>query len=406
MRVKLYPRTARGSVTVPPSKSIAHRMLICAALADGRSRIIGTEDSEDILATCDCLAALGADVSVFRKVAYINGTGGRVSTDLPVLDCRESGSTLRFLLPISLLGGGAVLRGSRRLLERGVDVYRDMLSPRGISFVGTDDGITVSGRLSAGDYALPGNVSSQFISGMLLALPLLEGGRDSTLHIIPPFESREYVDMTLDVMKSFGVTVFRDGELDFSIKGGERYAARKAAEVEGDWSQAAFFSLFQAMGCDVEILGLNDESLQGDRCCVEMLKAIKHGGAEIDISDCPDLGPVLFAAAAVFGRGARFVGTRRLSLKECDRAAAMAEELAHFGVSSEVSENSVLIRPGRLHAPDAPLCGHNDHRVVMALSVLCSVTGGEINDAEAVNKSYPGFFDDLRSIGVTNRRVI
>lgn len=402
MKVEIKKGTPRGAVAAPPSKSCAHRMIICAALADGVSRIAGVGMSEDILATLDCVRALGAEARSEGGELVIRGCKDKIfvrSDPRTVLRCRESGSTLRFMIPVALCGGGAVFCGTERLVSRGVGVYEDILRPRGIEFSVGKTEIGVSGRLSPGEYSIPGGVSSQFISGMLFALPMLGG--NSTVNVIPPFESRSYVDITVAAQRRFGVAVERTGENGFFIRGGQSYRPADVT-VEGDWSQAAFFYALEADGGagTVTVTGLDPDSLQGDRVCVGLLRQIRRGYTEADLSDCPDLAPVLFAAAAASGHGARFSGTRRLAIKESRRADVMAEELRKFGADVRVDENSVTVAPGELCAPQVPLCGHNDHRVVMALSVLAARTGGVIEGAEAVKKSYPGFFDDLASLGL------
>lgn len=395
MIASFEPCTPHGSVRVPASKSCAHRMLICAALADGESALQSLEFSEDILATIDCLRALGADIQLGGSAVRVRKWGD--AGGAPTLPCRESGSTLRFLIPVALLQSGGVFQGTARLLDRGIGVYEALLRDcaRFERISATE--LRVSGRLRAGEYAIPGNVSSQFISGMLFALPLLH--EDSALTVLPPFESRGYVDLTLDALHRFGVSVRREGDR-FFIPGNQRYRATSAS-CEGDWSQAAFFFAMNALGGRVQILGLNPDSLQGDRACVKMLECIQSGKAEADLSDCPDLAPVLFAAAAACGHGARFTGTRRLRIKESDRAAAMAAELSKFGARLDVLENEVIVAPGALHAPAEALNGCNDHRIVMALSVLAAHLGGAIQGAEAVRKSYPAFFRDLQLLGVS-----
>lgn len=205
MKVEIRPSVLRGSVAAPPSKSHVHRLLIAAALARGESRITGAAESEDILATVDCLGALGASVSVAGNAFSVHGCGGAPHAGGDILPCRESGSTLRFLIPVALAGGGGVFSGSERLIERGVGVYRDLLEPRGVSFAVGSGTVSAHGQLRAGDFEIPGGVSSQFISGMLFALPLVGG--DSSITVIPPFESRAYVDMTVAALKCAGVTV-------------------------------------------------------------------------------------------------------------------------------------------------------------------------------------------------------
>ena len=395
MKAAITKSVARGSVRVPASKSYAHRRLICAALAEGESRICGVDENRDVLATAECLSALGASVRFEGTDIWVRGCGGAVRGG-GRLDCCESGSTLRFLVPVALLGGGGEFVGSQRLMARGISVYEQVFADRGIKICPQADRIEVSGKLTAGDYTVPGNVSSQFISGLLFALPLLDG--KSTVTVTDAFESRAYVDLTLDVLAQSGVKVtVREGHV-YEVSGNGRYAPQNGA-VEGDWSQAAFFFALNALGGDVSVCGLREDSRQGDRVCLAYLKRLTRPGAVLDLSDCPDLAPVLFAVA-VACHGGVFEGTARLAIKESDRAAVMAEELAKFGADISVFPNRVEVRPAALHAPACPLSGHNDHRVVMALSVLATRTGGMIEGAEAISKSYPGFFDALRGLGV------
>lgn len=398
MNVEFMPCVPQGQVTVPPSKSCAHRLLLSAALAKGESVISNVAFSEDILATLDCLRALGADCSVAESTVRIRG-GVFAANGMPLLPCRESGSTLRFLIPTALLSGGGTFCGTKRLLDRGIGVYETLLRAFASFRRVSDTRLCIQGRLRPGSFPVPGDISSQFISGLLFALPLLDG--DNRLDVIPPFESRGYVDLTLDAMRRFGVHIQRQNDC-FLIPGGQTY--QPATEtVEGDWSQAAFFCAMNVLGGKVQLCGLNAQSLQGDRVCQTLLPQISGGPTEADLSDCPDLAPVLFAAAAACGHGARFTGTRRLSIKESNRAAVMAQELAKFGAKLQVAENAVTVSPGSIHTPEEPLQGCNDHRVVMALSVLAMKTGGTIQGCEAVRKSYPDYFEALGRLGVSMR---
>ena len=402
MRIRMEPGRAAGTVPAPPSKSYAHRLLICAALAEGQSVIHGIAPSEDVLATLDCIRALGADYEIpggfagdEPRTAVIQG-GRRAIPDGTVFPCRESGSTLRFFLPLALGDAAVRLTGSARLMERGAGVYGGLLREKGVRLEADTDGIEAQGRLTPGEYALTGNVSSQYISGLLFALPLLDG--DSVIRVLPPVESRAYIDITLDVLWKFGVCVRETEPNVFLVPGGQRYRAQVLA-VEGDWSNAAALYLFNNLGGDVRVTGLEPSSTQGDRVCAGLLERLRAPGAEIDLSNCPDLGPVLFAAAAA-GQGGVFTGTRRLRIKESDRAQAMAEELGKFGVRVLVEENRAEVLPGGLHAPSGELDSHNDHRIVMAAAALLSRTGGVLNGAEAIRKSFPSYFETLRRLGL------
>ena len=402
MRAIIEPGLARGRINAPPSKSCAHRLLIGASLAEGESLLDGAAMSQDILATMDCVRALGAEIRVENGHLWVKGCGGRplVKDSLPVLPCRESGSTLRFLIPTALCAGGGVFQGAERLMARGVSVYEELLKERGVTFAGERDSLTVKGKLRPGLYRLRGDVSSQFISGLLFALPLLK--EDSAIEILPPFESRGYVDMTLEALETFGIRIVREEAARFIVPGGQGYRPARIA-VEGDWSQAAFFYGLNALGGQVEVTGLRADSLQGDKVCKSLMQDMTRGFLGADLSDCPDLAPVLFAVAAGLEHGACFTGTRRLAIKESSRAAVMAAELAKFGAKISVGENTVQIAPTALHRPEKVLLGHNDHRVVMALAVLATKWGGVIDDAQAVAKSYPDFFRDMAALGVKLR---
>lgn len=402
MKVRIEKGTARGTVSAPPSKSMAHRLLICAGLSDGECIVHGISDSEDMLATMDCLRTLGVQFEKKEDTVRVSGIDIRKAAALEKLNCRESGSTLRFFVPIALLTGKeTVLAGSRRLMERPLSVYEELFSQRGITLQKTEREIRTRGSLRYGSFEMDGNVSSQFVTGLLLALPLLKG--DSRIVLRPPVESRSYIDMTLSALRMFGVEAGWQEENVLYIKGNQRYHAEEVF-VEGDYSNAAFFELLNLLGGQVKIENLRKDSLQGDRVYEELFEALKRPGAELDISDCPDLGPVLFAAAAT-GCGGKFTGTRRLKIKESNRGEAMAEELRKFGVRTEVLENEVIVGRQGLREPKEVLNGHNDHRIVMSEAVLLTQTGGVIDGAEAVSKSFPDFFEKLASLGIEVERI-
>ena len=395
MRVIIRPSRAQGIVCAPPSKSMAHRLLIGAGLSRGESTVRRLAYSKDIEATIGCLRSLGAEIRLEGDTAYIKGIDLIANPAPGELFCNESGSTLRFFIPLCMLSGERyTLRGSRYLFTRPLSVYEAIAARQGITFCKDDDGLTVRGILHSGCYEIPGNISSQFVTGLLFALPLLSGG--SELRLIPPVESRPYIDMTVEALRTFGVIVHADGD-SYLIPGNQAYQPADVC-VEGDYSNAAFFEALNCAGGEVSVAGLCEGSLQGDRVYKILFEKIKQHDGVIDIADCPDLGPVLFAVAALCG-GGRFTGTHRLRYKESDRVEAMRAELEKLGVTLTAGENEVCVR-GALRAPAQPLCGHGDHRIVMALAVLCTVTGGEIIGAEAVSKSFPDFFDRLRELGV------
>ncbi|MBQ8213041.1 MAG: 3-phosphoshikimate 1-carboxyvinyltransferase [Clostridia bacterium] len=396
MQVTFTPQKASGTVKAPPSKSMAHRLLIAAAMSEGTSVVHGLSGSEDVCATLDCLAALGVSYTRNGDTATLCGTDMTKAVPSGDLYCRESGSTLRFMIPIALLSGNEVtLVGAPSLMKRPMGIYEDICREKGLCFAKKDNAITVKGPLPAGEYVLPGDVSSQFITGLLFALPCVG---ESRIRILPPFESRSYVDLTLSALRDFGVAVEWEDAYTLFIPANTRFTAR-ICEVEGDYSNAAFLDALNLLGSDVTVTGLRADSLQGDRVYRDYFEALKKGCPTLNISDCPDLGPILFALAAA-GQGGVFEGTRRLRIKESDRAAVMAEELAKFGTRVTVEEDRVTVDPNGFHAPTAPLFGHNDHRVVMSMAVLCTKVGGTVTGAEAVGKSYPDFFDDLKALGV------
>lgn len=390
--------TASGAVFAPPSKSMAHRMLIGAGLCKETSVIRGVSQSEDMKATLDCLSALGAKWKLSGDTVEIKGADLKHLPDCPHLRCRESGSTLRFFIPLCLMSGETEVKlsGSEYLFSRPLNVYEEICRRQGISYIKEGAGLRLSGKLKSDNFRIKGNISSQFITGLLFVLPLLS--EDSTITLIPPVESLSYINLTVEALKSFGVKVNWQDEKTLYIKGNQQYTPVEA-DVEGDYSNAAFFEALNVLGGSVRVQGLLDDSLQGDRVYKDYFPLLLKGTPTINISDCPDLGPVLFALAGA-KHGGVFTGTRRLRLKECDRAQAMAQELEKFGIAVTVREDSVVVYPHDFHPPTAALSGHNDHRIVMALTVLCTLTGGEIQGAGAVCKSMPDFFDKIKSLGV------
>ncbi|MBQ8572511.1 MAG: 3-phosphoshikimate 1-carboxyvinyltransferase [Ruminococcus sp.] len=398
MRVLIKKSTASGAVLAPPSKSMAHRMLIGAGLAKGTSVIKGISQSEDMKATLDCLTALGAKCEIYGDTVKVTGADLKNLPENPHLKCRESGSTLRFFIPLCLMSekSEVTLTGSEYLFSRPLNVYEEICRKQGIYYSLDGASLKLKGTLKSDNFRIKGNISSQFITGLLFVLPLLKS--DSTITLIPPVESLSYINLTVQALKVFGVEVKWQDEKTLYIKGNQAYKAVDTF-VEGDYSNAAFFEALNTLGGNVEVKGLLADSLQGDRVYKKHFPALLKGTPTINISDCPDLGPVLFAVAGAL-HGSVFTGTKRLRLKECDRAEAMAQELKKFGIATSVREDSVVVYPHDFHAPDEILQGHNDHRVVMALTVLSSLTGGEIEGAEAVRKSMPDFFEKIKSVGV------
>ena len=411
------PAHIGGTVSAPPSKSMAHRAVLCSALAKGTSHIENLEFSKDISATLAAAGQLCARVESGPADVLVEGLGHFRPVFGPV-DCCESGSTLRFLIPLaSLTGQSITFVGRGRLMERPQSVYETLYREQNLHFEQANGQLTVAGSLRSGEYTLAGNVSSQFISGLLFALPLLAG--DSTLHLIPPVESRSYIEMTRAAQAAFGVTSHWLDDTTLCIPGGQQYHPRDYI-VEGDYSQAAFLAVLGAVKGGITLTGLAAETLQGDAAILDILRrcgakftwteaglvfeqAPLHG-VDIDLADCPDLGPVLMVLGLLCEGTTVIRNAERLRIKESDRIAAMEAELRACGgvLSSEGGTITVQGCKPRLHAPEAPLSGHNDHRVVMSLTVLALAADIPlaINEAEAVQKSWPHFFDALKPLGV------
>lgn len=397
MKVKILPSKTSGEVSAPPSKSFAHRYLIGSVLSRGKCVIKNIADSDDISATLSCIEQLGGSVTKDGNIVTVIPTNEK-QIENAVFDCKESGSTLRFFIPVVLATGAknCTFLGSERLLARGIKEYEKLFENSDVTIKSDEKSIEVNGTLSAGNYEISGEVSSQYTTGMLFALSVLDG--KSTLKITGNAESRAYVDMTIKVLKDFGADISEPEKNYFEINGKGRLSPGEFT-VEGDWSNAAFLIALSRLLGTISVSGLNENSVQGDRFSSVAFDALDGENAEIDLKDCPDLAPILFAYAA-YKNGGKFTNTRRLRVKESDRANVMAEELKKFGANVKVYENSVEIEKTQLKPPIVPLCGHNDHRIIMALSVLAAVFGAEIDGAEAVNKSYPDFFRVIKKAGV------
>ncbi len=394
MKAIFKPCRLKGSINAPPSKSMAHRYLIGAALSKEESVISGVDYSEDILATIDCLKSLGAEINIEKDTVTVNPEGF-MKTTASVLNCRESGSTLRFFIPLALcLGEEITLQGSERLFQRPLDVYEKLCLDNNFEYKKVGNSVTVCGKLKSGQYEIRGDISSQFITGLIFALVYL--GEDSSVRIIPPFESRSYINLTLSALKSFGANVEFEDEFNIAIKKSRLHSF--SGRVEGDYSNAAFLDAFNYIGSDIAIDNLRADSLQGDRIYKKYFDKISKGTPTLDISDCPDLGPVLIALASL-KNGATLTGTDRLKVKESDRGQVMHEELQKLGGGLIFGKNTITVPKRELRKNEGFLSGHNDHRIVMALSLILSEYGGAIDGAEAVRKSYPGFFEDIGNLG-------
>ncbi|MBR5437613.1 MAG: 3-phosphoshikimate 1-carboxyvinyltransferase [Clostridia bacterium] len=397
MNVVIEKCRLKGEINAPASKSMAHRLLICAGLSEGESVIDNVAWSEDILATLDCLSQMGAEIEKGEASVKIKGVSPEKIKESKSFPARESGSTLRFFIPLALLSDVEhSFTGYGRLMERPMEVYENICREKDFLFLRQNGSIKLKGKLSSGNYTVRGDISSQFISGLLFALVLCEG--DSRICLTGKVESRSYIDMTLSAMKDFGVSVIWEDDRTLYIRGSQKYRSGNFT-VEGDYSNAAFPDAFNYVSGEVSVRGLKEDSLQGDKVYKEYFRKLYEGPAELDVSDCPDLAPVLMTLACVLN-GAVLKGTARLKIKESDRGAVMKQELSAFGADIELFENEIIIRKSPLHKSEMVLSGHNDHRVVMSLTVISSLFGGEIQGAEAVKKSYPDFFDRLSEIGL------
>ena len=396
MNVTIKPSVAIGEINAPPSKSCAHRLLICAALSKGKSVIDNIGTNDDIIATISCLKDLGAKIEIEGNKAIVYGIDSKGREEHISLFCNESGSTLRFLIPLSLLfSKKASFSGSQRLLERPQSVYEELFGEMGCYLKKSEKALEAGGELKSGTYKIRGDVSSQFLTGLLFSLPLLDG--ESEIILTTPLQSAPYVDITIDVLSRFGIEINRTNK-GFYIKGNQTYL-HQSTSVEGDWSNSAFLDAFNLIGGNVKVNGMNEESYQGDKAYRKFFEELKAGTPTLDITDCPDLGPILIACATLCN-GARLIGTKRLKIKESDRAEAMKAELSKFGVEIIVNGDEIIIPRAEINAPALSLNCHNDHRIAMSLTVISSVFSGVIENAECVNKSYPLFFEDCEKLGI------
>lgn len=420
-KVKIQPGRLTGTVNVPSSKSMGHREIICAALAQGISVIDNISMSDDIAATLRCLNALGVKSEMMaskfdgRCAVKIYGSGGVKATGT-VCDCGESGSTLRFLLPLGALCGEPVtFSGAGRLGERPLKPYYDIFDLQGIKYSPAQGlPVTVEGRLCSGEFKLPGNVSSQFVSGLLFALPLLEG--DSQIIITTPLESQSYIDLTLAALAKYGIKVTNNNYQSFSVSGRQKYQSGNA-DVEGDWSQAAFWLVAGCLNGSVICGGADAASLQGDRVVKDILTAMggnitqadgglqivtsRLHGTVIDAADCPDIIPVLTVAAAVAEGTTTIINAGRLRIKECDRLHAIAVELNKIGADITEQAESLVVKGKPQGLLGGSVSAWNDHRIAMSMAVASLVCRMPviIDGSESVKKSYPTFWQDFVMLG-------
>ena len=419
MDMTFFPAPLKGTIAAPASKSEAHRRMICAGLTKGATTLGGFMDSDDMAATARCLKALGALIGQQDEALTITGRAKKI-TKLPVLDCGESGSTLRFFVPIALaMTKGGVFRMHGRLGQRPMDVYQDLFVPRGVRWrmgVGCDGAaeLTVRGELEPGHYVLPGNVSSQFVSGMLFALPLLE--EVSTLTVQPPVESAGYIRMTVEALQQSGVKLEETAPFSWRIEGNQQYQA-KDGRLSGDYSQAAVLLCAGALGHQLTVTGLAQETTQGDRAVLKHLAALgamvqegefgvtvtadKLTGATLDMAGCPDIAPILALVCQMAEGESRLTGCGRLRLKECDRLAATVETLNLLGGNARAEGDAIVIQGVKALKGGVPLPAYNDHRMVM-LGMIAATIAQEpvvVSGVEALNKSWPEFVNVYKNLG-------
>ena len=418
--LKIYPSKLKGEVKIPPSKSMAHRAIICAALSDGLCIIENIDYSDDIIATIDAMNSLGA--KIVKHKDYIEVIGAYGSDEKPqetrIIDCNESGSTLRFLVPISLLfKGRSKFIGRGNLGKRPLTTYYNIFERQGIEYSYEEGNLNlvINGELNPGTFEVEGNVSSQFITGLLFTLPLLK--EDSKIIITTEMESKGYIDLTLRAMSDFGVEIINNNYREFIIKGNQKYKARNY-RVEGDYSQAAFFLCADSLGNDVLCKDLDLNSLQGDKEVIDILermnvifnandigvKGTTNGeltSTVIDGSQCPDIIPVLTSVAALTKGTTEMVNAGRLRIKECDRLAAVTSELNKLGAKIIEKEDGLVVTGVEKLQGGVEVWSHKDHRIAMTLAIASTRCEEPIviKDYECIAKSYPKFFEDFKALG-------
>ncbi|KEH98978.1 3-phosphoshikimate 1-carboxyvinyltransferase [Clostridium botulinum C/D str. BKT12695] len=422
--IKITPSELNGEINIPPSKSLAHRAIISAGLSDGVSNIENIIFSEDIKSTIRGMKSLGIKIdditnenkkSLGRKTLKVIGKE-KLILENDTIDCSESGSTLRFLIPIALRAEKAVtFTGRGKLVSRPLDVYYNIFEDQGIKYKTTNNQLplTVDGKINSGEFHVKGNISSQFITGLMYTLPFLDG--DSKIIIITELESKGYVDLTIDMLKKFGVEIENNNYKEFIIKGNQKSTSRDY-RVQGDFSQGAFFIVAGILGSKVKTLDLDIDSLQGDKAIIDIVKKMgsnikvgrdyietkksKTHGITIDASECPDLVPILAVLGAVSHGTTRIINAERLRIKECDRLKAMATELSKIGADIEELEDGLIIK-GKYKLKGGVVDSWNDHRIAMAMAIA-SIKCTEpviIQNSMAVNKSYPDFWKDFEKVG-------
>ena len=405
-------RFLNGTVSVPPSKSFSHRAVICAALSGKKCFVSPLVFSQDVLATINAMKNLGAEIEIFENGVEIKGF--KKPSKGVFVDCFDSGSTLRFLVPVAAaLGIETVFKRSESLAKRPIKDLLCALEKAGVkSKLNKDFSLKISGKLNPGEFSLPGDVSSQFVSGLLMALPMLD--ENSKIKLTSKLESSAYVEITTEVMKKFGILTEKTHD-GFFIKGNQKYKSFDY-NVEGDWSQAAFFMAMGALGGSISVKNLNKNSCQADKMIFDFLENFgadiswnkgevkvnksKLKATNVDAAEVPDLVPVLAVLAANAEGETSIKNVKRLRFKECDRLSVISEELAKIGVKIEFSENELKITGGKDYF-GCEVSSHNDHRIAMAMAVMASCIEGNMTilNSGCVKKSYPDFFKDYCLLG-------
>lgn len=411
--VTLFPSNADGEVSVPSSKSMTHRALICAALSKGKSVISNVLFSDDIKATIESLTELGAKFDIEGNKVTVKGVKKLRYSGEPV-NCNESGSTIRFLIPIfSLSDKEVTFVGKESLISRPFNVYQEIFEQDGNSFNQQNDKIVISGSIKSREYHLPGNVSSQFFSGLMFALPLLK--EDSTIYFTGDLESRSYIDLTIEILQCFDIDI-KELENGYFIPGNQRYKPTDYS-VEGDYSQAAFHLVNGVLNGFVKVNNMNHDSKQGDKAVIDIIKKMKGKvifteegyitektqtyGTTIDVSDCPDLAPILALLCSLSKGTSKLINIQRLRLKESDRVESTVSTLSRLGANISVIDDEIVIHGKTSLEGGVTLDSYNDHRIAMMISIAAMRCNKEIALLRplAINKSYPTFFTDYRKTG-------
>ncbi len=400
--INIIPKKLEGEVKIPPSKSMAHRSIICAALAKGVSEITNIDYSNDIIATIKAMESLGAKFTKFDDKLIVDGNN-TFNLKNSFIDCNESGSTLRFLVPISIVKENKVNVVGRGFLgKRPITTFYDIFDRQGIKYSykeGVLD-LNIEGKLSPDTFKVEGNISSQFISGLLFALPLLDG--DSVIEITTNLESKSYLDLTLSMLNTFGIEVVNQDYKKFIIKGNQEYKPNNY-EVEGDYSQGAFFYCANFIGNNIDIKGLDENSLQGDKQCVDIITEFlidNEKEVTIDANNCPDIIPVVTVAASFRKGRTNIINAGRLRIKECDRLNAIATEINKIGGKVQELADSLII-DGVESFTGGAVSSYDDHRIAMSMAIASTKCTEKliIDNKSCVAKSYPSFWEDFKAIG-------